>query len=614
LSDLLESLGIDEDLDNNGVLDDFFDGNFDGLDDNLAANPVRERDTDRDGSPDQVDLDSDGDGISDLKEAGGPDIDNDGIVDRLLDSDNDGIPFIADASATGGIDSDQDGIDDMFDVDFTGGNDTDGDGIADEFDPDSDGNGFVGPAEDIGQGIVLELPDADSDGTPDVVQSDAVREAGSVQTGLDGNGFGCTVSSAQKAADPLLLLMLMATFASLMWRGAVSRLANLLRSAKSLRRAGLVFAAVSSLALSGCSAIGLGDFGSSRGSDPHKGRVYIGAGGLVSELKPNADKDPNFTVDETQSFGGTVQLGYDVGNRISLELHGSELGEATFKPESSVGYQVGGLSALVYGLNDHGMRGRREGFSLFGRLGIGTMRNQGDGVKFERLNEYHGLGGLGLEYGFRNGLAVRGEVVAHETDARYGQLGLLYRFGSAGASKARTPSPRIEVPVEKKVEVEAAPVPEPTVSEPLEITSLDSDADGILDEVDSCPNSQPGVPVGDTGCALFNGTIEGITFESGSDTLTSSAEQILTGVAGTLNDFPNIRVAIEAHTDNQGSANSNLQLSKRRAIAVARYLVEQGVSGPRLQPRAYGESQPRETNATPAGRARNRRVEFQVVQ
>jgi len=96
--------------------------------------------------------------------------------------------------------------------------------------------------------------------------------------------------------------------------------------------------------------------------------------------------------------------------------------------------------------------------------------------------------------------------------------------------------------------------------------------------------------------------------------ITSGAEQILSGVASTLRDYPGVRVAIEAHTDNQGSADSNLQLSKRRAIAVARFLVEQGIPGPRLQPRAYGESQPRETNATSAGRARNRRVEFEVVQ
>jgi len=128
---------------------------------------------------------------------------------------------------------------------------------------------------------------------------------------------------------------------------------------------------------------------------------------------------------------------------------------------------------------------------------------------------------------------------------------------------------------------------------PVEQTVLDSDADGVADAVDACPSSNAGAPVNASGCALFNGVIEGINFESGSDTLTASSEGILAG---------------------EGSADSNLQLSKRRAIAVARYLVEQGVPGQRLQPQAFGESQPRESNATSAGRAKNRRVEFQVVQ
>jgi len=238
--------------------------------------------------------------------------------------------------------------------------------------------------------------------------------------------------------------------------------------------------------VSSCSAIGLGGFGGpDRGGDAHKGRIYIGAAGLVSELEPDASKDNTVSVDETQSFGGSVQLGYDISNRFTLELHGSELGEATFKPSGSVGYQVGGASALIYGLNDRDLRGRREGVSVFARLGGGTMRNQGEGVNFKRLNDYHLLAGLGLEYGFRNGLAVRTELIAHETDAKYGQLGLLYRFGSAGQS-ARKPSPRIEVPTQTESEAESAPTTTANVNPG---TPLDSDADGVIDELDACPAS-----------------------------------------------------------------------------------------------------------------------------
>ncbi len=605
LSDLLETQGAAADLDNNGVLDSFIDGNNDGLDDNMASNPVRERDTDRDGIPDQVDLDSDGDGFSDLVEAGGLDIDNDGRVDVLNDADNDGIPDIADASVTGGEDSDQDGIDDMFDASFQGGNDADGDGIADEFDPDSDGNGFVGPSAD-GQGTPIQLPDANGNGTPDIQESETI--AGGVETGLGGSGFGCSISPTPqgpaKGPDPMLLLMLFASLASISWRTFRRVASRPSRNPKGLRKAGLVVAAMSSLALSGCGMLG---FGGSNSSVDHKGRVYVGAGALGSMLEPSTKKDPNISRDETQSFGGTVQLGYDISNRFSVEGHASSLGEATLNPSGSIGYQVGGISALMYLLNDTESRGRREGFNVYGRLGGGTMRNQGDGVRFERVNDYHLLAGAGLEYGFENGLGVRGEFVAHETDAKYAQLGLVYRFGDAGG---RRPSSRVSVPQPEAPKVSTAPV----TQEPVVSTPLDSDADGVADATDACPTTGPGVPVNASGCALFNGVIEGINFESGSDRLTAEAQQILQGVASTLNSYPEIRVSVEAHTDNQGSADSNLQLSKRRAIAVARYLVEQGVDGPRLQPQAFGESQPRETNATPAGRALNRRVEFQVVQ
>ena len=66
------------------------------------------------------------------------------------------------------------------------------------------------------------------------------------------------------------------------------------------------------------------------------------------------------------------------------------------------------------------------------------MRNQGDGVVFERLNDYHLLAGIGAEYGFGSGIAVRGELVAHETDAKYGQISLVYRLGSAAPRRAST--------------------------------------------------------------------------------------------------------------------------------------------------------------------------------
>jgi len=119
--------------------------------------------------------------------------------------------------------------------------------------------------------------------------------------------------------------------------------------------------------------------------------------------------------------------------------------------------------------------------------------------------------------------------------------------------------------------------------------------------------------VDEVGCAVFGGAIDGISFLSGSAELTAEATEVLSDISGILLQNPDVRIVIQAHTDNSGRAEDNLQLSKRRALAVARFFVDAGVPGSRLRPQAFGESEPRQSNQTPAGRAANRRVEIDVI-
>ena len=213
--DVIENYGSLADQDFDGLVDNFVDTDGTGLDDNFAANLAPLVDTDGDGLPNSLDTDSDDDGISDLIEAGGIDTNNDGRIDSLTDSDNDGIPDLNDVSETGGPDVDADGIDDRVDVDFINGIDTDSDGVIDTDDPDSDGNGFAGPFSDessMGQGHITLLPDADSDGVPDINQSDVAARSGTIETGLDGSGFGCSVSyisgpGTERRIDPMLAIL-----------------------------------------------------------------------------------------------------------------------------------------------------------------------------------------------------------------------------------------------------------------------------------------------------------------------------------------------------------------------------------------------------------------------
>src|SRR5690606_33300855 len=81
-----------------------------------------------------------------------------------------------------------------------------------------------------------------------------------------------------------------------------------------------------------------------------------------------------------------------------------------------------------------------------------------------------------------------------------------------------------------------------------------------------------------------------------------------------LKKFPDLRIEISGHTDDKGDEAYNQDLSQRRADAVKDYLVGKGIDETRIETRGAGEDEPRETNATKAGRAKNRRIEFKLLQ
>ena len=107
-------------------------------------------------------------------------------------------------------------------------------------------------------------------------------------------------------------------------------------------------------------------------------------------------------------------------------------------------------------------------------------------------------------------------------------------------------------------------------------------------------------------------TLAGDAFASGQATLLPEARANLQRVIEFVQRFPGKPVLIEGHTDGQGSANANQLLSQRRADAVRTALVEDGVEVARLSVSGVGEDHPIADNATPEGRARNRRVEIIV--
>jgi outer membrane protein OmpA-like peptidoglycan-associated protein len=105
----------------------------------------------------------------------------------------------------------------------------------------------------------------------------------------------------------------------------------------------------------------------------------------------------------------------------------------------------------------------------------------------------------------------------------------------------------------------------------------------------------------------------GVLFTSGKADLLPTAQVKLNDIANALTQQdPDSTMVIEGHTDSQGAAEFNQQLSQRRAEAVRNYLVSRGIADDRVKAEGFGPSRPVADNATPEGRANNRRVEIVV--
>ncbi len=334
-------------------------------------------------------------------------------------------------------------------------------------------------------------------------------------------------------------------------------------------------------------------------------KFYVGGGAGISMVDPQTE-GTGATVDKDRSTAIKGFIGYDIAPNLAVEGYYADLGEAELKGtrsgESQMGYQVGGVSAVIYGYNPGGRQALkdREGLNLYGKVGFGMMENDPNALaddEWQRDNDTHIAIGAGAEYGLDNGIAVRGEFDSYDTDAKSATISVLKRFGGMAA-------PVVEAPVVIE--------PEPQPVYPVVAYVCDSDNDCVNDDMDACPRSAPGARVDADGC-LFGGMLPAVNFETDSARLTKKAQFILNGVIQELQKYPEIVVEVQAHTDNTASNSYNMSLSDRRAASVVRYLTEGGIESHRMQPRGYGETRPAYRNDTEEGRYRNRRVEFEIL-
>jgi OOP family OmpA-OmpF porin len=133
------------------------------------------------------------------------------------------------------------------------------------------------------------------------------------------------------------------------------------------------------------------------------------------------------------------------------------------------------------------------------------------------------------------------------------------------------------------------------------------ETDNDYQDEDGCPDEVP------KEVKKFTGAIRGINFDVDKDTIKKNSTKTLNAAVKVLKDFPDVRIEISGHTDSDGSRDHNLDLSRRRAEAVKKWMVDNGVAADRIETRGAGPDEPVADNKTKRGKAQNRRIEFKLL-
>ncbi len=162
----------------------------------------------------------------------------------------------------------------------------------------------------------------------------------------------------------------------------------------------------------------------------------------------------------------------------------------------------------------------------------------------------------------------------------------------------------------------------------------DSDGDGVSDVFDKCPNTPAGTKVDGAGCELpkppavvvqktdtvvndqdraaLKEALRNLQFETGKTVIKKTSYPYLDRCVAILNTKFSSKLSLKGYTDNLGKEAKNLELSQGRANAVKDYLVSKNINASRITAEGFGSANPVASNKTSRGRAKNRRVEFEL--
>jgi outer membrane protein OmpA-like peptidoglycan-associated protein len=230
---------------------------------------------------------------------------------------------------------------------------------------------------------------------------------------------------------------------------------------------------------------------------------------------------------------------------------------------------------------------------------VTSLQSQADAARMEAVQAQERAAAAGLsaeaaDAARRDAEDARGKAEALATQAQAAQADADRSREQAAAAAAALDSQR------KQLETQTTQLQEENTRLKSERDDLQGRLTGALSEVATISQSARGVVV----------NLPDILFDTNMATLKPNAQVALGKLSGILSLFPKINLRIEGHTDSTGSDELNDRLSRDRANSVMSFLQAQGVAASRMSSEGYGKRVPVADNSTPAGRAKNRRVEI----
>ena len=243
-----------------------------------------------------------------------------------------------------------------------------------------------------------------------------------------------------------------------------------------------------------------------------------------------------------------------------------------------------------------------DSFNLYALAGFGFERlsTKEFGNESDPFFNY----GVGTAYTFANDIALRLDVrhqLKFDGDKNIITiLGLSIPIGSK-AQKTPPMTPKKNVVNSIKI-APASPYPK------------DDDKDGVVNSLDKCLTTDLGATVDSKGCEVLVTPVDlGINFDTNSAKINSNEIVKFDKYVTYLNDLPETKIILEAHTDSVGSEKYNLDLSKKRAASAKQQLIFMGIESDRINSIGYGETKPLVSNDTAENRAKNRRLTARIA-